>query len=143
LSTMILPATARANLITDLNDRARIAFHACFQSTPSRGPCLLLRGTQVRRSSSACVHSSLRIRTQGRSRACRRGGGRVRHSRVPGHAPRDVTELIHQGVTQLRQACGRLDDCEILGLIRQIPVEEPSRGSSRVWWHSGQIPRKR
>jgi len=39
-----------------------------------------------------------------------------------------VTELIHQGVTQLRQACGRLDDCEILGLIQQIPVEEPSRG---------------
>src|SRR5262245_13214664 len=32
LATMILPATARADLITDLNDRARIAFNASGQN---------------------------------------------------------------------------------------------------------------
>jgi len=41
--------------------------------------------------------------------------------------PGDVTQLIHQGVARLRCACGKLGDSEILSLIRQIPVEEPSR----------------
>jgi len=43
-------------------------------------------------------------------------------------SPAQVRELLKEGITELRQACGQLHDAEILSLIRQIAVEEPSRG---------------